>query len=526
MVGIFKKKNLKKFGSRVAVFLLLVSFLAAISSRCNTCVYASSLAEPIPIPGYVEGSSSFWDSLFFSLGVVRQPEEQTTTLDDGSIVTVEKPNLFKDLSDEITDTFQYWAWDNFSSHDGTLYTDYTWDDFTSDWSNTIDSYADAVKDGFFYLSDDLSKLISEYVYDNYIAADPTCDNHSLFDLFRENHGLAVNCFYFSSSGFKNFNYFISQYPYCYLTECNGALSSCYFSTAPLSYFCYNGSTYFYNDDTSFSSLCFGFDASKNYYYYSTSPRSIKISDLGVTHYGYCATNSILDLVFTTDVNVICNNAEDFLNISDDVVFDFVYAPDDLAVDVVVPMPNTWEDYYDTVYRTPSRSEEAEDQYAGVIPVPVVAEEDLTDAIEGVITGENTWEDTYDEVFTDTDERVNEKDKTDEKDKESENESESSTITDITLDGADTSWAGKFEFLKTKFPFCIPYDVYCLFSGVSQTAEAPVFHFKFNFSWINYTWEFTVDLSDYEEQIKIFRDGFFILFLVGLAFATSKVIKWV
>jgi hypothetical protein len=467
-----KKKNLKKIGSRVAVFLLLVSFLAAISSRCNFGVYASSLVDPIPVPGYVDGTSSMWDSLFFSLGVVRQPEEQTVTvtLDDGSTqtYTVEKPNLFKDVSDEITDCFQYWAWDNFSSHDGTLYTDYTWDDFTSDWADTIDSYADAVTDGFFYLSEDLSKLISEYVYDYYVYPyDPT--NPDYF------HNLSGSDFFYS---FVDVSSWYNSYDLSYLDNIEDI------DGHGRSILCVS----FDNGSWSYDAYLFGYDfddCSYSYSSYNTVSLVNPSHDMyRVTHIitgsssdrcdssylGGGSKASYYDFIFSGTLKSI-----EFLCINNEPVLDMVYVPEDLAVDVVVPMPTTWEDYYDTVYRVPSRSEEAEDQNAGVVPVPVVAEQDLTDAIEGVITGENTWEDTYDEVFTDTDARVNEKDKTDEKDKESENDSEASTVTDITLDGVDTSWAGKFEFLKTKFPFCIPYDVYCLFSGVSQTAEAPVFH---------------------------------------------------
>jgi hypothetical protein len=513
----------------VAVFLLLVSFLAAISSRCNIGVYASSLVDPIPVPGYVDGTSSMWDSLFFSLGVFRQPEEQTVTvtLDDGTIqtYTVEKPNLFKDLSDEITDCFQYWAWDNFSSHDGTLYNDYTWDDFTSDWAATIDSYADAVADGFFYLSEDLSKLISEYVYDNYINSANSTDA----DYYHSLSGSDLFCSFVDVSSW-NCSYNLSVLDGIIPSDSllrSLAVVSISPSDSPYISSEYYFLGYSYSDfsvDSSDSTTTITFlDGDSNVV--TTQGYLVKHANVGSSY--EFSTTTFENSGFAHSIsfsNTASLNYVKFFCVNEVPVLDMVYVPEDLAVDVVVPMPNTWEDYYDTVYRTPSRSEEADDVNAGVISIPVVAEQDLTDAISDVITGENTWEDSYDQVFTDTDARVNEKDKTDEKD--SENESESSTVTDITLDGVDTSWAGKFEFLKTKFPFCIPYDVYCLFSGVSQTAEAPVFHFKFDFTWINYTWEFTVDLSDYEEQIKIFRDGFFILFLVGLAFATSKVIKWV
>lgn len=97
--------------------------------------------------------------------------------------------------------------------------------------------------------------------------------------------------------------------------------------------------------------------------------------------------------------------------------------------------------------------------------------------------------------------------------------------DLELPPFDTNFNGKFDFLKTKFPFCIPFDIVSLFKGVSQDEVPPKFHFEYKFKPINYTFVIDIDLVEYEKYIAIFRDGFYLIFLVGLMLVTGKVIKW-
>ena len=97
--------------------------------------------------------------------------------------------------------------------------------------------------------------------------------------------------------------------------------------------------------------------------------------------------------------------------------------------------------------------------------------------------------------------------------------------DLELPPFDTNFNGKFDFLKTKFPFCIPFDIVSLFKGVSQDEIPPKFHFEYKFKPINYTFVIDIDLVEYEKYIAIFRDGFYLIFLVGLMLVIGKVIKW-
>lgn len=87
--------------------------------------------------------------------------------------------------------------------------------------------------------------------------------------------------------------------------------------------------------------------------------------------------------------------------------------------------------------------------------------------------------------------------------------------------------GYLNKLKTKFPFCIPFDMVTLFKKLNKTQKAPKWTFSYTFHFGNkpYTWTIVVDMADYDKYIQIFREGFFVLFLVGLFFVTRKLISW-
>ena len=83
-------------------------------------------------------------------------------------------------------------------------------------------------------------------------------------------------------------------------------------------------------------------------------------------------------------------------------------------------------------------------------------------------------------------------------------------------------------LKEKFPFCIPFDLVLLFKMLNKKPKAPKWEFKHDFQIGDskpYTWEVVVDMAEYDKYVQIFREGFFLLFLVGLFFVTKKLISW-
>lgn len=70
-----------------------------------------------------------------------------------------------------------------------------------------------------------------------------------------------------------------------------------------------------------------------------------------------------------------------------------------------------------------------------------------------------------------------------------------------------------------FPFCIPFDLYDLYSSLAAAPETPVFDLKI----AGYT--VTVDLSPWDDFAAYFRRLQLLLFVIGLAASSRKFIKW-
>lgn len=89
-------------------------------------------------------------------------------------------------------------------------------------------------------------------------------------------------------------------------------------------------------------------------------------------------------------------------------------------------------------------------------------------------------------------------------------------------------------LKDVFPFCIPFDLIHLFEVFDAEPEAPVFEIPIDLqvdnpftgaSIVSYKDTIKIDLSDYEEPIKVIRVFEVIFFLIGLMLITrSHMIK--
>lgn len=84
--------------------------------------------------------------------------------------------------------------------------------------------------------------------------------------------------------------------------------------------------------------------------------------------------------------------------------------------------------------------------------------------------------------------------------------------------------GKAGDFTTLFPFCIPFDIVRLVKGMRAEKAPPVFHFEYTFKPIKYKFVIDVDLSDYEQYVKIFRYGMQIFYVIALMFLTIKVAK--
>lgn len=84
--------------------------------------------------------------------------------------------------------------------------------------------------------------------------------------------------------------------------------------------------------------------------------------------------------------------------------------------------------------------------------------------------------------------------------------------------------GKYGDITKLFPFCIPFDIVNLIKGMSAEKAPPVFHFKYYFKSINYTFKVDVDLSQYAKYIKLFRYGMQIFYILALMFMTIRISK--
>lgn len=89
-------------------------------------------------------------------------------------------------------------------------------------------------------------------------------------------------------------------------------------------------------------------------------------------------------------------------------------------------------------------------------------------------------------------------------------------------------------LTKVFPFCIPFDLMHLFEVLDAEPEAPVFKIPIELkvnnpftgkSIVDYEDTIKIDLSDYEQPIKVIRIFEVIFFLIGLMLITrSHMIK--
>ena len=79
-------------------------------------------------------------------------------------------------------------------------------------------------------------------------------------------------------------------------------------------------------------------------------------------------------------------------------------------------------------------------------------------------------------------------------------------------------------LKDFFPFCIPFDLYEFFKLLCAEPEAPVFHWEIT-DLSGETYPIDIDLSSWDTFAAFFRYLQLFVFIIGLAMASRKFIKW-
>ena len=192
-----------------------------------------------------------------------------------------------------------------------------------------------------------------------------------------------------------------------------------------------------------------------------------------------------------------------LNPSLDSAYDIVYNPavDDF-LDIVTPT--------NTVTREKDGTRTvAGDRTIGVA-LPIAWPVDLT---KGIVIGKDIpIDDVLDRTKTD--------EKTDGKDDKNEDEKKPPITPDLPSGAVGDNLEAD---LKSIFPFCIPFDLIACIKGLVADPEAPVWNIKIPMP-MNYTWAITIDMSDYDGVVRIFRIGEDLLFIVGLIVITRNLIR--
>lgn len=76
-----------------------------------------------------------------------------------------------------------------------------------------------------------------------------------------------------------------------------------------------------------------------------------------------------------------------------------------------------------------------------------------------------------------------------------------------------------------FPFCIPFDIYHMVTMFAAEPQAPAATWEFTLPWSGQECEVSWSLEEWDEVAKLCRSLELVLFCVGLAAATYKMIKW-
>ena len=81
-----------------------------------------------------------------------------------------------------------------------------------------------------------------------------------------------------------------------------------------------------------------------------------------------------------------------------------------------------------------------------------------------------------------------------------------------------------ELIISKFPFCIPFDVIRLIGLLDAEPKAPVFKLPLKYSTVMDE-EIVLDVSQWDDVIKVVRWGELIVFVAALIYVTRNYIKW-
>ena len=113
--------------------------------------------------------------------------------------------------------------------------------------------------------------------------------------------------------------------------------------------------------------------------------------------------------------------------------------------------------------------------------------------------------------------------------DTDNPSKPGEGTDTDKPGDSVNWpsAGDISLPKliiSKFPFCIPFDVARLIGLLEADPKTPIFHVPLKVGTI-LNEEIVLDLSQWDNAVRIIRWGELLVFVAGLVLVTRNYIKW-
>ena len=181
--------------------------------------------------------------------------------------------------------------------------------------------------------------------------------------------------------------------------------------------------------------------------------------------------------------------------------DVIWPKTDLAYDIVNHV-TTWDEAIANDVITTAE----DDDTVAVIP--------LTDTA----VGEDVYVDAGDIVIPGSSEAESEA--SSEATSEAESEKADELVDESVISTLPDKAAASGDITKL-FPFCIPFDIVSMVKGMKAAKKAPVWTFKYYFKDIDYTFEFTVDMTDYDKYIQIFRAGIVIFYVITLMLLTIR-----
>lgn len=148
--------------------------------------------------------------------------------------------------------------------------------------------------------------------------------------------------------------------------------------------------------------------------------------------------------------------------------------------------------------------------------PVVLDGDTLDnVVADVNDGTLTWENSIPQLFSQED--------------TGDIDQNTPVIGKKALDEMVTSL--NLDRLKTKFPFCIPNDLMLIMNGATAVSsnQAPVIEIPLKIEFNDHVYydndsAVVIDFNDFSGVVHIFREGFFLLFLIALLWVSIEILQ--